>query len=101
MKALLVSPELKNIEVIDVADVNEIKNLIGFDTIIADEVGVQGDLLYFDEDCFLRGTEGRFQIDTLVPIAGKGVIVGSADDGTTLKDVLVDIDDLSGRIKYL
>ena len=101
MKAILITPETQTIEVVDVVDHSDIEKLIGFDTITSDEVGSLGDRLYFDEECFLRGTVGRFRVDTLVPISGKGVIVGSGDDGTTLKDLADDVDDLRSRIKYL
>ncbi len=101
MKAILITPETQTIEVVDVVDHKDIEKLIGFDTITSDEVGALGDRLYFDEECFLRGTKGRFKVDTLVPISGKGVIVGSSDDGTTLKDLADDVDDLRSRIKYL
>jgi hypothetical protein len=57
--------------------------------------------LYFDEECFLRGTSGRFQIDNVIPVSGKALIVGTADGGSTLRDVASDIDSLRSRIKYL
>jgi len=101
MKAILITPETKSIDVIDVSDHKDIATFIGFETIISDEVGSNGDRLFFDEECFLRGIEGRFKVDTLVPISGKGVIVGSADEGVTLKDLADDVDDLRARIKYL
>ena len=101
MKAILITPETQSISVIDVADHNDIAKLIGFETIISDEVGSNGDRLFFDEECFLRGLEGRFKVDTLVPISGKGVIVGSDDEGVTLKDLADDVESLRSRIKYL
>ncbi len=101
MKAILITPETQSIDVIDVSDHKDIAVLIGFETIISDEVGSNGDRLFFDEECFLRGTQGRFKVDTLVPISGKGVIVGSDDEGVTLKDLADDVDDLRARIKYL
>ncbi len=101
MKAILITPETQSIDVIDVSDHKDIAALIGFETIISDEVGSNGDRLFFDEECFLRGTQGRFKVDTLVPISGKGVIVGSTDEGVTLKDLADDVDDLRARIKYL
>ena len=100
MKAILITPETQSIDVIDVSDHKDIATLIGFETIISDEVGSNGDRLFFDEECFLRGTKGRFKVDTLVSISGKGVIVGSADEGVTLKDLADDVDDLRARIKY-
>ena len=101
MKALLINPEAKSIDMIDVTGQDDIVNLIGFDTVTSDEIGPEGDRLYFDEECFLRGTKGRFQIDTVIPVSGIGVIVGSPDDGKTLQDVTTDVDGIRSRIKYL
>jgi hypothetical protein len=101
MKALLINPETRSIEYIDIDSHAELASLIGYDTIESDAVGTAGDRLYFDEECFLRGTTGRFQIDTLVPVSGRAVIVGTADDSATLRDVATDIEDVRSRIKYL
>ena len=101
MKALLINPETRSIESIDIGSHAELASLIGYDTIESDAVGGAGDRLYFDEECFLRGTTGRFQIDTLVPVSGRAVIVGTADNGVTLRDVASDIEDVRSRIKYL
>ena len=101
MKALLINPENRSIEAIEIDSNDDIASLIGYDTIESDAVGTAGDRLYFDEECFLRGTTGRFQIDTVIPVSGIGVIVGTAEDGETLRDVTTDIDRLRGRIKYL
>ncbi|MBS1219159.1 MAG: hypothetical protein H6R21_2292 [Proteobacteria bacterium] len=101
MKALLINPESRSIEAIDVSSHADLASLIGYDTIESDAVGTEGDRLYFDEECFLRGTTGRFQIDTLIPVSGRAVIVGTADDGATLRDVASDIEDVRSRVKYL
>ena len=101
MKALLISPEIQDIDTVEIGGNDDIIELIGFDTITSDEIGPEGDLLFFDEECFLRGTSGRFQIDTLIPVSGKGVIVGSTEDGVTLKDVVSDVTSIKSRIKYL
>jgi len=101
MKALLINPETRSIEAVDIGGQAELASLIGYDTIESDAVGTAGDRLYFDEECFLRGTTGRFQIDTLVPVSGRAVIVGTADDSATLRDVATDIEDVRSRIKYL
>ena len=101
MKALLISPETQDIDTVEIGGNDDIIELIGFDTITSDEIGPEGDLLFFDEECFLRGTSGRFQIDTVIPVSGKGVIVGSTDDGATLKDVVSDVTSIKSRIKYL
>lgn len=101
MKALLINPESKTIEPIEINGPDDIVNLIGYDTIISDEIGPQGDRLFFDEECFLRGSKGRFQIDSVIPVSGKGVIVGAGDDGATLLDVVSDVESINKRIKYL
>ncbi len=101
MRAIVISPASRSVETVDVATVDDIKAIVGYDTLESDAVGTQGDRLYFDEECFLRGTSGRFQIDTVIPVAGKGVIVGSADGGATLRDAVTDLEDLRQRLRYL
>ena len=101
MKALLIDAERRSIEAIDIGGRDDIVRLIGFDTIESDAVGTEGDRLFFDEECFLRGTGGRFQVDTIIPVSGKAVIVGTSGDGTALRDAATDGDSLRGRIKYL
>jgi hypothetical protein len=101
VKAFLITPDKQSIEAININGREDIAKLIGFDTIESDAVGSAGDRLYFDEECFLRGTSGRFQIDSVIPVSGKAVIVGTADGGSTLRDVASDIDSLRRRIKYL
>jgi hypothetical protein len=101
VKALLINPENRSLEPIDIQGREDIAKLIGYDTIESDAVGTAGDRLYFDEECFLRGTKGRFQVDSVIPVSGKAVLVGTADDGRTLRDVATDVDSLRSRIKYL
>jgi hypothetical protein len=101
VKAILINPENRSIEAININSREDIVKLIGFDTIESDTVGTAGDRLYFDEECFLRGTSGRFQIDSVIPVSGKALIVGTADGGGTLRNVVTDIDSLRSRIKYL
>lgn len=101
MKALLIKPDTRTIEAIDIDGRDDLVRLIGYDTLESDAVGSDGDRLFFDEECFLRGSSGRFQIDTIIPVSGVGVIVGSTEDGSTLRDVATDIDALRSRIKFL
>jgi len=101
MKALLITPEDQSIEEVEISGKEDIVRLVGYDTLESDEVGEQGDRLFFDEECFLRATPGRFQIGSLIPVSGKGVVVGMADDGVTLKDVTLDGEALRGRLKFL
>jgi len=100
MKAFLITPDTQSIDEINVDSLDDLKALIGFDTLESDSIGSEGDRLYFDEECFLRGASGRLQIDTLVPVSGKGVVVGAVGDGAELRDVTLDIDDLRRRTKF-
>ena len=101
MKALLINPEQQSIDEIEINSHDDIIKIIGYDTIASDEIGPEGDRLFFDEECFLRGTSGRFQIDTVIPVSGIGIVIGSSDYGTTLKDVVSDVESINRRIKYL
>lgn len=101
MKAILINAQTRSIEPVEIAGREDIVRLVGYDTLESDAVGKAGDRLFFDEECFLRGTSGRFQIDTVIPVSGIGVVVGSKEEGSVLCDVATDIDDLRSRIKYL
>ncbi|KAB2308337.1 hypothetical protein F8A87_11535 [Betaproteobacteria bacterium SCN2] len=99
MRAILINAQTRSVEPVEIGGRDDIARLVGFDTLESDAVGTAGDRLYFDEECFLRGSSGRFQIDTLIPVSGVGVVVGT--EGGALCDVGTDIDDLRSRIKYL
>lgn len=99
MRALLIQPDSRSIEEIDIQSHDDIARRVGYDTLESDAVGHAGDRLFFDEACFLRGSGARFQIDTLVPVSGIGVIVGTI--GETLCGATTALDDLQRRIKYL
>ena len=101
MKAILIDPEKQTVEVVEIDGQEDIARLIGYDTIESDEIGPEGDRLYFDEECFLRGAAGRFQIDSVVPVSGKGLVVGTSDAGATLRDATSDVEALRQRLKYL
>jgi hypothetical protein len=78
MKAFLIDPEARSIAPIELENLEQLPDLIGYPTLESDSLG-DGDKLYFDEECFIRGADGRFQIDKLIPVAGKGVVVGERD----------------------
>ena len=75
-----------------------IRQLIGFETIDSDEIDAGGDRLFFDEKCFIRQTPGvgRFQLDSLAPVAGVGVVVGAGPSSPQ-----VTLQALQGRVKFL
>jgi hypothetical protein len=104
MKAYLIDASQKAVSAVELADgLADIRKLIGYDSVDSDEVDASGDRLFFDESCFLRDQtgKGRFKLDNLAPVAGKAVVVGSSDDGATLRDVAVGLDALRARITWL
>lgn len=97
MKAFLIDPESQSIESIEIQDQNDIQAQIGYDTVISDELG-DDQHIFFDEECFLRQAKGRFQIDKLVPISGKAIIMGMSGDA--LSDVALDESALAARVSF-
>lgn len=99
MLALLIRGESRTIEAVDVKGLADIERLVGFHTLMADNVGDTHEV-YFDEDCFLRKSRGRFQIDRLPPIAGNAVVIGTQSNGT-LTDASLQVSQLQERVKFL
>ena len=99
MDAFLIDGESQGIEPVDVACLADIAKLLGQDTVISDEIDAR-DAVYFDEDCFIRGTSGRFRVDNLAPIACRAIVVGNAR-GEQLGNVSLSLDDLKGRVAFL
>ncbi len=60
-----------------------------------------GDRLYSDEECFLRGTNGRFKLDNLVPVSGIVIGITGGGKADTLQDVQLEHQELAARIKHL
>ena len=99
MQALLIDGSKQAIEAVEVSSRADIVKLVGQDTIISDEIDADN-AVYFDEDCFIRGTSGRFQIDNLAPIAGKAIVVGYLE-GERLANADVSIEELTARTRFL
>jgi hypothetical protein len=77
MKAFLIDPAIQSATAVDLrAGLDEIRQLIGFDTVDSDEINAAGDRLFFDDHCFIRKEPGvgRFKFATEAPVAGRGVI---------------------------
>ncbi len=99
MKGIVIDGAAKSLEPVELTSEGEIAEIVGFDSVISDEIS-PGEVVFFDEDCFIRGTEGRFQIDALPPIAGKAVVLGLQGDGVPA-DTTMDIQALQARLKFL
>ncbi len=98
MKAIIIHGQEQQLETTELGREDDIKALIAQDSVIFDEID-EHNVVYFDEDCFIRGTDGRFQIDALAPISGVGVVIGRTDGNLT--DSSLDQEALQGRIKFL
>jgi len=104
MQVFLIDAFEKTVSAIQLEDeLQGIRRLVGFDSVDADEIDDNGDRLYFDESCFIREQNhpGRFKVDNLAPVAGRGVVVGGKPDSTTLADPVVTLDALKARVQFL
>ena len=104
MKAFLIDPAARAIVPVELAPgLDAVREAIGFPTVDSDEIDDNGDRLYFDEECFIRAVEGagRFRVDNLAPVQGKGVIVGSQGDAGQLADVKLTAAALARRVTFL
>jgi len=104
MKAYLIDPAQRTVTAVDVDDgLQGVRRLIGFDSVDADEIDANGDRVYFDEACFIRQTPGagRFKLDSLAPVAGRAVVVGSEAGGTVLREPVLTLEALGARVLFL
>jgi hypothetical protein len=104
MKVFLINPKLKEVTEVEIEpSIEAIQDLIGFKTVDSDEIDANFDQLFFDEECFIRQQDqvGRFKVDNLAPIAGKGVIANSSDNGKVLSNPKVTLADLIKRVTFL
>jgi len=104
MKAFLINPKLKEVTEVEIEpSIEAIQDLIGFKTVDSDEIDANFDQLFFDEECFIRQQDqvGRFKVDNLAPIAGKGVIANSSDNGKVLSNPKVTLANLIKRVTFL
>jgi hypothetical protein len=101
MKAILIDAHARSIEKVDIANKDDIEQFVGYDTLISDEIDDSGDRLFLDEECFIRGASGRFQIDKLAPVAGRAVITGVVGAGGVWGDVNSTTEDISRRVTWL
>lgn len=99
MKAFLIDPVATSIEAVAVANLDDVRKLIGYDDLESDEIE-GADRLYFDESCFIRGAPGKFRLDSLIPVAGRGVVVGCAEDAETLLDTALTLEALRARTVF-
>ena len=99
MRAFLIDGEGRTIRSLDLDAVDDIAALVGGDTVISDDID-DSNAVYFDEECFIRGTPGRFRIDRLAPIAGRAVIAGRGADGGAA-DSSLELEQLRARVEFL
>ena len=99
MRTYLIDGQGRTIQALDLDSMDDITALVGCDSVISDDVD-DSNAVHFDEDCFIRGTPGRFRIDRLAPIAGKAVIAGRGADGEVAASSL-ELEQLRARVEFL
>ena len=60
MKAFVIDGKAQTVEPAEVGREDDMHTLIGQDSIIHDDID-DANAVFFDEDCFIRGTQGRFK----------------------------------------
>jgi len=102
MKGFLIDPVALTVASVEVACLDELRQLIGFPGVDSDEIDDNGDRLFFDEECFIRSAPGapRFRVDNLAPVAGKGVVIGSSAQGKELADAVIGLEALQRRVAF-
>ena len=101
MKAFLIDPASQSATTIHLSSgLDEIRQLIGFDTVDSDELNPSGDRLFFDERCFIRNEPGagRFKFATHAPVAGRGVIACMADGA--FQDCSLTLDEVQQKLEF-
>jgi hypothetical protein len=105
LKIYIIRPSLKIVETFELKNgLEEIKKIIGFDTIANDEIDNKGNMLVFDENCFIRDNKNavRFQIGGLAPVAGVGVLVRFLDaKGISLAEPSFSVEYIQPLVKFL
>jgi hypothetical protein len=94
----LIDGEKKTIVEAEISGSEDIAALVGYDTIESDAID-SDNAIHFDEECFIRQSSGKFQVDKLIPVSGKAVVSGKAADGA-ITDVSLTIDELRNRLVY-
>lgn len=104
MHAYLIDPSKHQILAVDIDDgLDGIRKLIGFDSVDSDEIDAAGNRLFFDESCFIRDIPGagRFKVDNLAPVAGRGVVAAADDSGAAPRTPTLTLEDLKARVQFL
>ncbi|MDN3988868.1 hypothetical protein [Zwartia vadi] len=102
MKAFLIDPLAKQIREVQITgQEEELRALLEARNIEYDDISRTTDRLCFDEDCFISQKPGRFQLDTLAPVAGKALVLGSTDARNVVHDVSISLAEIESRIQFI
>jgi hypothetical protein len=103
MNVYVIDPSRQEILAVEIdGNLDAICKLIGFDSVDSDEIDAAGHRLFFDESCFIRDQPdaGRFKLDNLPPVAGRGVVAAAGDAGAALRSPALTLDDLKARVQF-
>lgn len=104
MRAYLIDPSNQQVVAFDIeGGLDGIRKIIGFDSVDSDEIGAAGDRLFFDESCFIRDLPGagRFKVDNLAPVAGRGVVAGADGADAVPRSPTLTLEELKARVQFL
>lgn len=101
MKALLIDPEFNLVKEVEYSgDYDDIYKLIDCDLFTCVDLG-DGETLYLDDEGLFKSESYQFQLDgAYQPFCGKGLILGTDDDGETVATKLIPTD-IAKHIEFL
>ena len=98
MRALLVNGLAQSMSEVDIGGVKDLALVLGVESVVGDSLDSEHQI-FFDEDCFIKQTNGRFQIDALPPIAGKAVLARVVDG--EFSGVTLGLNEIESRVTFL
>ena len=90
MKAYLIDANSHAVSEVVSAGLDDIKQLIGYDSVDPDEIDASGDRLFFDESCFFTRPDRQWALQARQPHTGcQSDLAGSVGDDGVLKSATV------------
>lgn len=101
MKAYLIDPENKSVEVVDVGDWRDINRLLGSDVFTSAAVLANGDTLYVDDEGMFNSPDTLFRFGGSQYLYGKGLLLGADEATGESRDVQIPLWDVRFQVAFV
>lgn len=101
MRAYLIDPGLKTVTLVDyTGDYKNIYTHIGCDTFDAIQINDNQDTIYVDDEGLLKGPTSFFMVQGRdEPLAGKGLVLGTNEDGDSVEPKLT-LEEVTAMVEF-